>query len=318
MATFNIQLQGFVPAFRDAEVTLVNPATGQSVTRSPFADGSLAVADLDPGTYQLKVTHPNLSLPVFNQNVRLFPQNIPTLVPIPVPDTLFTDVTIRPVPLADLTPAQQTVTGIRDRVRPVVGKSPGEAIRAEDWNALASAVADLSSAILQLTTLVSPVGHAHPEIATAIADTQGNLRTFAESFGRSLVELRREIETESLRRNINDVLTVAGSAASEDARNQIEGRLAALSSNLQSDTTVFTQNLASAGQVLLTHVNAMAVASGEAGQAFLSNPSVVRLTQSATQYVQAGTQSTPANELLTYQRSSSAVGGAKFSYVVER
>lgn len=318
MADFNIQLQGFVPAFRDAEVTLLNPASGQSVTRTPFADGSLSVADLDPGLYQLKVTHPNLALPIFSQTVRLFPQNIPTLVPIPVPDTLFTNVTIAPVPQADLTPVQQSLTAVRDRTRPVVGKSPGEAIRADDWNTLAGAVADLASAVLALTNLVSPVGHAHPEIQTAITDVQGNLRTFAEAFGRSLLELRREIETEALRRNIDDVLNVAGSAASEDARTQIATRLGALSTSLQADSSVFTQNLTAAGQVLLTQVNNMSVASGEAGQAFLSNPSVVRLTQAATQYAQAGTQSAPANELLTYQRSAAAVGGAKFSYIVER
>jgi hypothetical protein len=318
MADFNIQLQGFVPAFRDAQVTLVNPATGQSLTRSPFADGSLSVTDLDPGLYQLKVTHPNLSLPAFSQTVRLFPQRVPTLVPIPLPDTLFTDVTIQTLPQADLTPVQQTLTGVRDRMRPVIGKSAGEAIRADDWNAMAGAVNDLAGAVLALTSLVSALGHPHPEIATGISDVQGNVRTFAEAFGQSLLELRREIEMEALRRNIDDVLNVAGSAASEDARSQLAARLSALNTNLQSDSTVFTQNLTSAGQVVLTQVNTMAVASGEAGQAFLSNPSVVRLTQAATQYAQAGTQSAPANELLTYQRSASAVGGTKFSYIVER
>jgi hypothetical protein len=318
MADFNIQLQGFVPAFRDAQVTVVNPATGQQVTRSPFADGSLAINDMDPGLYQLRVTHPNLSLPVFTQTVRLFPQKIPTLIPIPIPDTLFNDVTIPTLPQADLTPVQQSLTSVRDRIRPVSVKTPGEAIRSADWNVLASAMSDMASALLQLTSLVSALGHAHPEINSGITDVQGNVRTFAEAFGRSLLELRREIETEALRRNIDDVLTVAGSAASEDARTQLISRITQLGNNFQADSTVFTQHLTATGQTVLTQLNNMAVASGDAGQAFLSNPSVVRLSQAATQYAQAGTQSDPANELITYQRSAAAVGGSKFTYVVER
>jgi hypothetical protein len=48
-STLNLQLQGFPAANRDAEITLVNHATNQTLTRNVFLDGSLVVRDLDAG-----------------------------------------------------------------------------------------------------------------------------------------------------------------------------------------------------------------------------------------------------------------------------
>ena len=47
-STLNMQLTGFPAANRDAEVTLTNAATGQTIKRSPFLDGSLLVRDVGP------------------------------------------------------------------------------------------------------------------------------------------------------------------------------------------------------------------------------------------------------------------------------
>src|SRR2546421_3671477 len=189
-ATFNLQLQGFPAANRDATVKLTNQATGQIIERKPFLDGSLQVRDVDPGLWQLVVRHPNLVNPIIQQPVRLFPQPTPTFIPIPVPADLFKDTPIRDIPDANLAPVQQAVTSVRDRARPLAVKGAGEVIRASDWNSLAGAVSDLAAAVLELTNLVSPKGHDHPEIAEKIDEVQGNLRRFAEAFGKSLVELR--------------------------------------------------------------------------------------------------------------------------------
>ncbi|HLF78903.1 MAG TPA: hypothetical protein VJB57_15600 [Dehalococcoidia bacterium] len=316
MAAFNIQLQGFPAANRDATVRLINQVTGTVVERKPFLDGSLILRDLDPGPYEIAVMHPNLTLPIDRRTVRLFPQPAPTFVPIPVPADLFRDTPIRDLPDADLAPIQQAATSVRDRMRPIANKAPGEVIRASDWNTLAAAMGDLASAVMELTQLVSPRGHNHPEIEEKIGEVQGNLRRFAEAFGRSLVELRREIETESLRDKASAVLDLAG--ASEDLRTRVFERVADLEDKVQSDTTVFTGRLAGAGSILLNAVNEMAVAQGANADTFLANPDVQKLTGIARQYVETGTQTRPESELLTYQKTTTAGGGSKFSNLVRR
>jgi hypothetical protein len=262
----------------------------------------------------MTVSHPNLVSPIDQRVIRIFPQIPPTLVPVTIAPDLFRDNPIRDIPDADLGPVQQTATDARDRLRPILGKSPGEAIRAEDWNVLVGALSDLATAVLTLTTLVAPKGHDHPEIAEKIGEVQDNLRRFAQAFGNSLVELRREIETEVLRRNVNDVLALG--QASEDSRSRISDRITQLENSIQSDTTVFTQNLTSTGSLLLNEVNTMAVAQGAAGNAFLANPSVQKVSAVARQYVDAGTQTSGEAELTTYQKTSAVSGGLKFTTIV--
>ena len=314
-AAFQIQLQGFVPAYRDAVVKLTNESTGQVVERKAFLDGSLAVRDLDPGMYEIEVNHPNLNLPIERRKVRLFPQPAPTMVPIPVPADLFRDTPIRDIPDANLGPIQQEATSVRDRLRPIAVKSPGEAIRAADWNTLVDAVSDLSVALLELTNLVSPKGHDHPEIAEKIGEVQDNLRRFAEAFGRSLLELRREIETESLRKNVDEVLEKGG--ASQDVRDRVQDRIADLAARVQSDTPLFTQKLSTTGTVLLNAINDMAISKGAEADQFLADSSVQELTNVARQYTETGTQTRPESELLTYQRTTTVTGGKKLTRAIK-
>jgi hypothetical protein len=312
-ATLNLRLQGHTPAFRDADVELENPATGQKVTRKPFLDGTVLVRDLDPGLWKVRVTHPNLTLPIIEaRDIRIFDQIVPTLVPIPIPAELFRDTPIRDIPDADLGPVQQLAQSSLERVGPLAAKQPGEAIRAADWNTLTGVVGDLANAVLQLVALVSPHGHPHPEIAEKIAEVQENLRRFAEAFGRSLVELRREVETGTLRQRIDTVLVKGG--ASAELRERLRLRLNALEESLQGDTTLFTQKLAFAGSQILTEVNQLAVQQPDGGAQFLADDDVKQLNAMATNYFDAGTQTRPEAELQTYRRSTTS-GGAKLGKV---
>jgi|SRR5215216_38523 len=308
MPAFNIQLQGFPAANRDANVRLVNQLTGVAVERKPFLDGNLLVRDLDPGNYELEVTHPNLLQPIERRVIRLFPQPIPTFVPIPVPADLFRDTPIRDIPDADLAPVQQAATGARDRLGPIAGKSPGEAIRAADWNILAGAVSDLASAVLQLTTLVSPRGHDHPEIAEKISEVQGNIQRFAEAFGRSLLELRREIETANLRKTVNDVVALAPADVQAKTRERLIGRVIDLEASLATDTATFTQKLASTGNIMLGEVNEIAQAAGAGADDFRAKAEVQALVGAAQNYQQTGTLVKPEAELQTYLRTSRVSG----------
>lgn len=306
MAAASIQLQGFPAANRDATVKLVNQATGAIVERKPFLDGSLLVRDIEPGMYQLQVSHPNLINPIISQPLRIFPQPAPTFVPVAIPENLFKDSPIRDVPDADLGPVQQAVTSVKSRVQPLAAKGSGEAIRAADWNAMATAVSDLAGAVLELTNLVSPRGHDHPEIADKIAEVQGNLRSFADAFGKSLLQLQREIETEHLRKNAIDVLDAAG--ANQSIRDRVLGRLDDLRLNLQSDPITFTQKLSLAGDVILTETNTLAQAQGANADAFRARPDVQNLTGAAREYSDAGVQTKAEGELNTYKRTSALVG----------
>ncbi len=310
-AAFDIRLQGFPAANRETEVTLTNQVTGSSVKRKPFLDGQLLVRDLEPGPYEITVAHPNLVQPIDRRIVRLFPQLQPTRVPVIVRPELFRDSPVRDIPDADLGPVQQTVATVRETVAPLANRTPGEVIRAGDWNALAGAVADLASAVLELTQLVSPRGHDHPEIAEKIAEVQGNLRRFAESFGRSLVELRRDIENQNLRRKVETVLDKAG--ARQDVRDRVFRRVDDLEAGLQQTTPVFSAKLASVGINLQRELAELAVAQ-EQPDTFLADTDVQSLMLTATHYADAGGQTRVEEELGTYIRTSAVAGGTKFGF----
>lgn len=299
----NVNLTGHVPAFRDAEVELENPATGQRLVRKPFLDGTLTVRDIDPGVWNMKVVHPNLTLPIDTRPIRVFDQPAPTIVPIPVPADLFRDSPIRDIPDADLGPVQAAVRTARERVGPLSAKASGEVIRASDWNTLAGVVADLANAVLQLASLVSPRGHDHPEIAEKFGEVQENLRRFAEAYGKSLLELRREVEAGALRQRVEDALH-----AHPEVVERVRTRIGELEDSLQRETPVFTRNLALAGTEILTAVNEVAAARGTDGQQFLDQPEVRSLTAMAAKYMDAGTQLRPEAELQTYAQSTTLAG----------
>ena len=308
----NLQLQGFPAANRDAEVTLVNNATGQTIKRSPFLDGSLAVRDIDAGVWDVRVTHPNVVLPIHTGKIRVFPQPRPTFVPIPIPEIMFRDTPIRDIPNANLAPVQQAVTRAAESLAPISAKAPGEVIRASDWNILAGAVKDLADNMLQLTNLVSPRGHDHPEIAEKIAEVQDNVRRFSEAFGKSLLEFRRELEAEFLRQRLTGALDELG--ASQATRDELLGRVTLLNSALQAESTVFTAQLANTGNRVLTTVAELATARPEVA----SSPNIQVLQQVAQQYVTSGTATSADAELKMYNRTGTASGGRIASVVARR
>ena len=303
-ATFNLQLQGYTPANRDAQVTLVNQATGQKVERKPFLDGSLMVRDLDPGLWQVQVKHPNLALPIFDKPIRLFPQPQPTRVPIPINPVVFTDAPVRDIPDANLGPVQQSLTATRDAVAAIGAKAPGEVIRASDFNVLAQAAVDLANSMLEVTNLVSPRGHNHPEIEERIDQVSSNLRNFAESYGKSLLEIRRDMEADDVGGLVDN--TLGAVEIDPEVLKRIRDRVGTLKDLSQTDTPAYTGKLATLGTSIITELNNAAVAQGENAEAFRSKPEVRALLAKAEQYSTAGTQLRPENEIQVYRNSKAA------------
>jgi hypothetical protein len=198
---------------------------------------------------------------------------------------------------------QQALTAARDALAPLATKAPGEVIRASDWNVLVSSVKDIADNALQMTSLLSPQGHDHPEIAEKIAEVQDNIRNVMESFGKSLLELRREIETEFVRKTLTSVLDEAG--ASQAIRTELLGRVDTLAGRLKTDPSVFTSELALAGNRFLTVTNEFITANPQ-----LANSDNVKTLQSVSQiYATSGVQTKADNELKVYGMSSATSVG---------
>ncbi len=311
-SSFQVNLSGFVSAARDATVKLVNQSTGASVERKPFLDGTLLVRDLEPGMYEVEVRHPNLTHAVARQKVRLFPQPRPTVITIPVPEQLFVDNPIRDLPDANLGPVQQATTAARDGLVPVMGKSPGEVIKASDWNTLVNVVSDLASAILELTNLVSPRGHDHPEIAEKVGEVQENLRRFAEAYGQSLLEIRRELEAQKLSAKTESALAEVNvdPAVKKNLRDRIEELTAAV----QTPSPVFTGKLVQVSRNIQEAIQEAAISN----PAVLDKTEVQQLMVVAEHYTVAGKQIKGETELNNYRAATSKSGGTNFEFITRK
>jgi hypothetical protein len=180
-------------------------------------------------------------------------------------------------------------------VQPIAVKQPGEAILAADWNVMAAAIIDLSSAVGDLTQLVSPRGHNHPEIAAKIEEVQGNIRLFADAFGKTVLEIRRQFELDALRIEISDVTQLNNDA-------DVTSRVSELEASVQKDTPSYTQLLANFGVFLSKKI--AAIGAGAGGQAFLAAVATQRVLARAHAYANAGVQTQPDKELGTYQQST--------------
>jgi len=309
MPDFNFQLKGFTPANRDAEVTLVEEVTGKEIKRKPFLDGSLNLKNLNAGFYQVKVQHPNLINPIWNKRIRLFPQPRPTVITVPVPEDIFSDTPIRDIPDSDIGPVQQSVSAAADSLAPIGNKVSGEVIRSADWNTLVGAVSELAAAVLELTHLVSPKGHDHPEIAEKIAEVQSNLLNFAESYGQNLLQLQREIETLNMRRKIEDVYNLG--KVPEAERTAVLERVDELAGNLQLPAPVWTSKLANMGGLVLSQVNAIASNQDDPDE-FINTNQVKEVVNFATQYHTSGVQTTAESELNIYRKTNAVKLTPKF------
>jgi hypothetical protein len=315
-AGLQLKLQGYTPANRDATVRLVHEATGRVVERKPFLDGTLLVRDLEPGFYEVEVTHPNLSTPIEKKKIRIFDQGALTYVPVTVNPDIFFPRPPQDQAIADLGPVQQMASAVRESLRPLDGKSPGEAIRAADWNALVGAVDDLAAALLQMTHLLAPRGHDHAGLHGDLVAVKEDVRKFSESFGRSVLELRRDLEITNLKHDIGGILDAG--AATADMRDRVSARMADLERAIQSDTGVFTGRLAGTGALVLGVINELAAARGAEADAFLNREDVKTVSTVARHYAEAGVQVRAEAELHIYERAAAATGGKTVSRAVRR
>lgn len=287
MAT-NLQLNvfGFPAANRDLTVEVRDPVSAAVVrTAKPFLDGTVRLPNIGPGAYVLAVLHPNLALPVVRRPIRILPTG-DTRISVVIDPSQFRHTPIEDIPDANLGPVRDTVTSVGETALPLARKQPGEAIRADDWNAMAGAIHDLASAVAELTRLVSPTGHDHPELVSEFDEMSRNFDQLVNTLSASMTELQRQIQAQRFRRQVDDLVSVG------QLDDVTAGRMYTLVGSLETNVTdsplVYGRRARDVGQQLTAAVAQVLEAKPEPSDAAavgaLAQSTDLLRTQQATSY----------------------------------
>ncbi len=218
MQALKLNILGFPAVNKDLTVELTDPTSGDVVKAGrPFLDGTLSLPAVPAGAYEIAIKHPNLALPVIRQPIRVLPVG-DTQISLLIDPSRFRNTPIADIPDANLGPVRDAATTVQQSVQPLTAKRPGEAITSSDWNVMASSLAALAEAVSQLTRLVSPTGHNHPELEDKINEIQGNFTTLLDVVTTALTELQRQLQAERIRKQVLDLADLAGLAADNPRR----------------------------------------------------------------------------------------------------
>ncbi len=204
--TLNLNILGFPAVNRDLTVVVRDPVTDTVVqTAKPFSDGTARLPKLEAGAYEITVLHPNLTLPVLRRPIRILPTG-ETTVSVVIDPSKFRNTPIEDIPDANLGPIREQVASIAETVLPLGQKQPGEAIKAEDFNLMAGSIREVAVAVAELSRLVTPVGHDHPELETKLDEMQSNFESLLNTLSSAMAELQRQIQAQRVRKQVEDLL----------------------------------------------------------------------------------------------------------------
>ncbi|HMV67379.1 MAG TPA: hypothetical protein PKA64_11055 [Myxococcota bacterium] len=253
----NLTLNAPASVNRDAKVELIHQLSGKKTEVTPYLDGTAAVRGLADGAYTMRVTHPNFTFPLITQDIRVFPDR-PTFVPIVIPPDLLTFTAIEDRPDANLGPVQSALEAGQGTAARQGNKKGGEPIYAADWNELAGAVAGIATATQQMTRLVSVDGHNHPELEKKIGELDSNLQKFFDIFGRTVVELQRQIQQIALQRQVDDAFNAARLAPDDSSRLAIKSQIDKLALATHDPPAVYTRKAQEVGRAMEAALSAVA------------------------------------------------------------
>jgi hypothetical protein len=206
MSAMTMNIMGFPAVNRDLTVELREPVSQRLIKEvRPFLDGTVKVPRIEPGPYEITLRHPNLTLPVLRRPIRVLPHG-ETKVSVLIDPSKFRNTPIEDIPEANLGPVTDIAESISASVAPLAEKQPGEAILAGDWNQMAASIRDLADAVGELTRVISPVGHDHPEFVAKFDEMSTNFETLLETLSSSLTELQRQIHAQRLKEQVEEVL----------------------------------------------------------------------------------------------------------------
>jgi len=308
MQDLTLNILGFPAVNRDLKIEVRDPATQNVVrTAQPFLDGTVKVPKLDPGAYEVTVRHPNVALPVVVRPIRVLPQG-ETKISLVLDPSKFRNTPIEDIPDANLGPVQDAVRSVAETVLPLSHKVPGEAILAQDWNTMASALRDLANAVGELTRLVSPLGHNHPELEKKFDEISGNFDELINSVTASLTELQRQIQTQRFRQQVEDLVEQAGPVLTLPEIAKFRDAVTTLERSATSSPVQFSRDARNASVQLQTQL-ADLLDKKKSDPDFATSQPVVKLQESLEL---AGQQraSTYDAELAHYRKVDRSLGGA--------
>jgi hypothetical protein len=272
----NLSILGFPAVNADLQV-VIRDSTGASVkTARPYLDGTVKFAGLDPGAYEMEVLHPNITLPVIRQPIRVLPVG-DTQISVLIDPSKFRNTPIADIPDANLGPVRDRTQTVSETMLPLSNKQPGEAITAQDWNAMASGIRDISLAVGELTRLVTPTGHDHPELVTKIEEMVQNFTDLLNTLGAAMTELQRQIQNLRFRKQVEDVLDQA--AVDEATRTTFLGVVSQLDLNVTDTPTRFARTARTTAVQMGTQLDQL-IAANAANDAFVNSDQVKNLQQS--------------------------------------
>ena len=257
MTDLTVSIQGFAAVNRDITVELRDPVT-QNVVRTarPFLDGTVRIPQIEAGNYEVTLLHPNLVLPILRRPIRVLPIG-DTRVTVLIDPSKFRNTPIEDIPEANLGPVTDMTRSIAETVAPLGTKVAGEAIKANDWNQMANAVRDLSNTTGELTRLVSPTGHDHPELVSKINEMTTNFQTLLDSLTQALAELQRQIQTLRFRRQVEDVLDKAAIDPNSARGLEFTSLVRTMEDKVTESPTVFSRAARNAAVQLSTKVETL-------------------------------------------------------------
>lgn len=307
MNDLTLNIMGFSAVNKDLKVELRDPATDTLVKEArPFLDGTVKVPKMIPGRYELRVRHPNLTLPVVRRPIRVLPVG-PTKVSVLIDPSKFRDTPIEDIPEANLAPVRQLTEDIAEDMVQLSTKQPGEAIKAQDWNDLAKAVGGLAEALGELTRLVSPTGHDHPELINKFDEVTNNFSTLLETLSAAMTELQRQIQSMRFRRVVNDVLDDAGVDSESNQGREFLDLVDRLETDAVRSPTTFSRTARNVGVQLGTKLEAL-IEENVARPEFVESEPVKNLSKSVD-LLRSQRTTSYKNELAHHRKTDRALGG---------
>lgn len=307
MTSLSLNILGFPAVNRDLTVELRDPVSAAVVrTAQPFLDGTLRVPNLAAGAYEMTVLHPNLTLPVIRRPIRVLPTG-ETKVSVLIDPTLFRNTPIEDIPDANLGPVRQRLESTAETLVPLGNKLPGESIRAEDWNAMADAIRDIALSVGELTRLVTPTGHDHPEFITKFSEVTTNFDTLINSLGAAMTELQRQIQAQRFRRQVEDVLSAAEIAPNTPEASKFTRLVDQLEQNVTLGPALFSRTARDVGVQLQTNLEQLIDQRGVDPE-FVALPAVQSLSQSTD--ILKGQRTTSYGSELELHRKTDRTFGA--------